>query len=90
MLRVFHHYFSAKKLTFFLAESSAIALACVLGAAGCAWMFAPSGMRPPLLTLLPTLLVLSAAFVFAFQFTMYLLDLYDLRVAAEDRPQENL
>jgi exopolysaccharide biosynthesis polyprenyl glycosylphosphotransferase len=85
VLRVFHHYFSAKKLTFFLAESSAIGLACVLGAAGCAWMFAPSGMRPPLLTLLPTLLVLGAAFVVAFQFTMYLLDLYDLRVAAEDR-----
>ncbi|WP_224249144.1 sugar transferase [Hyalangium gracile] len=85
MLRVFHHYFSARKLTFFLAESSAIALACVLGAAGCAWMFSPAGTRPPLLTLMPTLLVLSAAFVLAFQFTLYLLDLYDLRVAAEDR-----
>ncbi len=85
MLRVFHHYFSAKKLTFFLAESSAIALACVLGAAGCAWMFAPTGTRPPLMEMLPVLLGLSAAFVFTFQFTMYLLDLYDLRVAAEDR-----
>ncbi|MFL5348012.1 MAG: polyisoprenyl-phosphate hexose-1-phosphate transferase ExoE [Hyalangium sp.] len=85
MLRVFHHYFSAKKLTFFLAESSAIALACVLGAAGCAWMFAPAGTRPPLGTMLPTLLTLSAAFVLTFQFTLYLLDLYDLRVAAEDR-----
>jgi exopolysaccharide biosynthesis polyprenyl glycosylphosphotransferase len=85
VLRVFHHYFSAKKLTFFLAESTAIALACVLGAAGCAWMFAPAGLRPPLLGLVPTLLGLSAAFVFTFQFTMYLLDLYDLRVAAEDR-----
>jgi exopolysaccharide biosynthesis polyprenyl glycosylphosphotransferase len=85
VLRVFHHYFSAKKLTFFLAESSAIALACVLGAAGCAWMFAPAGTRPPLMAMLPSLLGLSAAFVFTFQFTMYLLDLYDLRVAAEDR-----
>jgi sugar transferase (PEP-CTERM system associated) len=85
VLRVFHHYFSAKKLTFFLAESSAIALACVLGAAGCAWMFAPVGMRLPLETMGPALLGLSAAFVLAFQFTLYLLDLYDLRVAAEDR-----
>src|SRR3954451_14771376 len=85
VLRVFHHYFSAKKLTFFLAESSAIALACVLGAASCAWMFAPTGTRPPLMTLLPTLLLLSAAFVLTFQFTLYLLDLYDLRVGAEDR-----
>ncbi|HLL02913.1 MAG TPA: sugar transferase [Myxococcaceae bacterium] len=85
MLRVFHHYFSAKKLTFFLAESSAIALACVLGAAGCAWMFAPVGMRPELSTMGPVLVGLSVAFVLAFQFTLYLLDLYDLRVAAEDR-----
>ncbi|MBN1204516.1 MAG: sugar transferase [Myxococcaceae bacterium] len=85
MLRVFHHYFSAKKLTFFLAESSAIALACVLGAAGCAWMVAPESTRPPLLELVPRLLGLSAAFVLTFQFTLYLLDLYDLRVAAEDR-----
>jgi len=85
VLRVFHHYFSAKKLTFFLAESSAIALACVLGAAGCAWMFAPVGMRPELSTMGPVLVGLSVAFVLAFQFTLYLLDLYDLRVAAEDR-----
>ncbi|MCE9673726.1 polyisoprenyl-phosphate hexose-1-phosphate transferase ExoE [Myxococcus stipitatus] len=85
MLRVFHHYFSAKKLTFFLAESSAIALACVMGAAACAALFAPAGTRPPLSTLWPTLLGLGAAFVVTFQFTLYLLDLYDLRIAAEDR-----
>ncbi len=85
MLRVFHHYFSGKKLLFFLAESSAIALACALGAAGCAWLFAPAGMRPPLGELLPTLLLLSALFVLTFQFTLYLLDLYDLRIANEDR-----
>ncbi len=85
MLRVFHHYFSARKLTFFLAESSAIALTCVLGAAACAWMFAPAGLRPPLETMGPVLVGLSVAFVLAFQFTLYLLDLYDLRVAAEDR-----
>lgn len=85
MLRVFHHYFSAKKLTFFLAESSAIALACVMGAAACAALFSPAGTRPSLWTMWPTLLALGAAFVVAFQFTLYLLDLYDLRVAAEDR-----
>ncbi|WP_043711086.1 polyisoprenyl-phosphate hexose-1-phosphate transferase ExoE [Corallococcus macrosporus] len=85
MLRVFHHYFSAKKLTFFLAESSAIALACVMGAAACAALFAPDGTHTPLSQLWPTLLGLGAAFVITFQFTLYLLDLYDLRVAAEDR-----
>nr|WP_217917161.1 MULTISPECIES: sugar transferase [unclassified Myxococcus] len=85
VLRVFHHYFSAKKLTFFLAESSAIALACVMGAAACAALFAPDGMHTPLSQLWPTLLWVGAAFVITFQFTLYLLDLYDLRVAAEDR-----
>ncbi|QSQ26999.1 sugar transferase [Pyxidicoccus parkwayensis] len=85
MLRVFHHYFSAKKLTFFLAESSAIALACVMGAAACAALFAPAGTQLPLSVMWPTLLGLGAAFVVTFQFTLYLLDLYDLRVAAEDR-----
>ncbi|WP_141593787.1 MULTISPECIES: polyisoprenyl-phosphate hexose-1-phosphate transferase ExoE [unclassified Myxococcus] len=85
MLRVFHHYFSAKKLTFFLAESSAIALACVMGAAACAALFAPEGTHTPLSQLWPTLLWMGAAFVVTFQFTLYLLDLYDLRVAAEDR-----
>jgi exopolysaccharide biosynthesis polyprenyl glycosylphosphotransferase len=85
VLRVFHHYFSAKKLTFFLAESSAIALACVMGAAACAALFAPTGTHTPLTELWPTLLGLGAAFVVTFQFTLYLLDLYDLRVAAEDR-----
>nr|WP_211194639.1 sugar transferase [Pyxidicoccus fallax] len=85
VLRVFHHYFSAKKLTFFLAESSAIALACVMGAAACAALFAPAGTQPPLSEMWPTLLGLGAAFVVTFQFTLYLLDLYDLRIAAEDR-----
>ncbi len=85
MLRVFHHYFSAKKLTFFLAESSAIALACVMGAAACAALFAPAGTQPPLSEMWPILLGLGAGFVVTFQFTLYLLDLYDLRVAAEDR-----
>lgn len=85
MLRVFHHYISGRKLLFFLVESTAIALACALGAAGCAYFFAPAGTRPPLAGLMPTLLTLSALFVLTFQFTLYLLDLYDLRIANEDR-----
>nr|WP_236672920.1 polyisoprenyl-phosphate hexose-1-phosphate transferase ExoE [Comamonas sp. JC664] len=72
-------------MTFFLAESSAIALACVMGAAACAALFAPEGTHTPLAQLWPTLVGLGAAFVVTFQFTLYLLDLYDLRVAAEDR-----
>ena len=85
MLRVFHHYFSARKLAFFLAESSAIALACLIGAVGFAAVLAPAGEPLQLNHFAPALLLLSAAFVFTFQFTLYLLDLYDLRVATEDR-----
>ncbi|XXF80867.1 sugar transferase [Myxococcaceae bacterium GXIMD 01537] len=85
MLRVFHHYFSGKKLLFFLAESSAIALACALGAAACAYLFAPAGAWPAASVLVPSLLLLSVLFVLTFQFALYLLDLYDLRVAHEDR-----
>lgn len=85
MLRVFHHYFSSRKLTLFLIEGAAIALACLLGAAGCARVLAPAGSYLPLAQSMPGLLLLGATFVPTFQFSLYLMDLYDLRVAAEDR-----
>ena len=85
MLRVFHHYCSARKLTLFLIEGTAIALACLLGAACCAAALMPAAARPELARALPALMLLGVAFVPTLQFTLYLLDLYDLRVAAEDR-----
>src|SRR5712692_5490547 len=86
MIRVFHHYLSGRKLLFFLAESIAIAFSCVLGAAAVAMVLAPpSGSVRLLPGALPKLGALSLAFVFTFQFALYGLDLYDLRVAGEER-----
>jgi exopolysaccharide biosynthesis polyprenyl glycosylphosphotransferase len=85
VLRVFHHYFSARKLTLFLIEGAAIALACVLGAAACARMLAPADGSLALARSMTGLMLLGVTFVPTFQFSLYLMDLYDLRVAAEDR-----
>jgi exopolysaccharide biosynthesis polyprenyl glycosylphosphotransferase len=85
VLRVFHHYFSSRKLTLFIIEGAAIALACLLGAAACARVLAPADTQLPLAQAMPGLLLLGATFVPTFQFSLYLMDLYDLRVAAEDR-----
>jgi sugar transferase (PEP-CTERM system associated) len=85
VLRVFHHYFSSRKLTLFVIEGAAIALACLLGAACLSRVLAPTNTHLPLAQTLPALLLLGATFVPTFQFALYLMDLYDLRVAAEDR-----
>jgi len=85
VLRVFHHYFSARKLTLFLIEGAAIALACVLGAVACARMLAPADGSLALARSMTGLMLLGVTFVPTFQFSLYLMDLYDLRVAAEDR-----
>ncbi len=85
MLRVFHHYFSSRKLTLFVIEGAAIALACLLGAVCLSRLLAPTNAHLPLAQSLPALLLLGATFVPTFQFALYLMDLYDLRVAAEDR-----
>ncbi|MGZ3461300.1 MAG: sugar transferase, partial [Archangium sp.] len=67
MLRVFHHYFSSRKLTLFVIEGAAIALACLLGAAGCAKVLAPANTHLPLAQSMPALLFLGATFVPTFQ-----------------------
>src|SRR4051794_32500982 len=85
MLRVFHHYFSSRKTAFFFAETGAIAVACVMGAMMAAHALAPPGGTVGLRPLLPLFLVLAVVFVLLFQFSLYLFDLYDLRVANEDR-----
>lgn len=85
MLRVFHHWFSGRKLVFFLAETSAIAMACAVGAVLFAHALAPSGAREIFKTGWPALIFLTVGAVMAFQFALYLLDLYNLKVAGEDR-----
>jgi len=87
MIRVFHHYFSGRKLALFLAETIAIGLSCFAGAVFFSFVLTRSRgpAHPPPTVALPRLAILSIAFVCTFQFALYLLDLYDLRVAAEDR-----
>jgi exopolysaccharide biosynthesis polyprenyl glycosylphosphotransferase len=86
MVRVFGHYFSGRKLLFFLAESSAITVAGLLGAATLAWALARPGAAAQIfIGELPRLGLLSAACAVTFQGVLYLLDLYDLRVADQDR-----
>jgi len=85
MLRLFHHYYSGRKLAFFTAESAAIAVAGLLGAFAVASAFAPPESRVELPLVWPALLLVSFALVCSFQFALYILDLYDLRVAVEDR-----
>src|SRR5262245_56773811 len=87
MIRVFHHYFSGRKLLLFSVESLAIAFACLAGA--CFFAFVVSRSRDPARVLgsvaMGRLALLTVAFVCAVQFALYLLDMYDLRVAGEDR-----
>ncbi len=84
MLRAFHHYFSARKLTFFFVESVAICLACMVGAAGASRALLPAG-APPLAQSLPAFALMGVAGAAVLQFALYSLDLYDLRIAGEDR-----
>jgi sugar transferase (PEP-CTERM system associated) len=85
MLRVFHHYVSGRKLLLFAAESLAIAVAGIGGAGGLALLMSPPGTSLPLERALLPLAPLSVGLVGTFQFALYALDLYDLRIAGEDR-----
>src|SRR6476469_2821083 len=60
-------------------------MACAVGAVLFAHALAPSGARAIFKTGWPALIVLTVGAVVAFQFALYLLDLYNLRVAGEDR-----
>src|SRR5262249_48864802 len=76
------------KTLLFVAESAAIAATCATGSVMLARAFAVEGSagrsRPEVIS--GTLLVLlSVAFVAMYQAALYFLDLYHLRVAAEDR-----
>ncbi|HEY1907309.1 MAG TPA: sugar transferase [Myxococcaceae bacterium] len=88
MYRVFNHWVSGRKTLLFVAESAAIAATCATGSVMLAHAFAFEGAtahgRAEVVS--GTLLVLlSVGFVAMYQAALYFLDLYDLRVAAEDR-----
>jgi sugar transferase (PEP-CTERM system associated) len=84
MLRVFHHYVSARKLLFFAAETLSISLAAVLGAGALALAVSPPGTSAPLDRTLLMLGLYALALAAVFQLALYAVDLYDLRVATED------
>ena len=87
MLRVFHHWFSARKLTFFVIDAVSIALGGLFGATVMAVATAPLDTSFGLPDGLPLLAILALAYAGAFQYALYALDLYDLRVAGDDRPK---
>jgi len=85
MVRVFHHYFSGRKLLLFVCETVAITLACLAGALALSALVAKQSGILEARSVLTTLFILCAGFVASLQFMLYLQDLYDLRVAGEDR-----
>jgi exopolysaccharide biosynthesis polyprenyl glycosylphosphotransferase len=88
MYRVFNHWVSGRKTLLFVAESAAIAAACATGAVMLARAFVPdsSASHPHHEVITGTVLaLLSVGFAALYQAALYFLDLYDLRVAAEDR-----
>ncbi len=87
MLRVFHHWFSARKLAFFLTEAVAITMGALGGAVVGMLAAEPPDVPASLAEVLPLFVLLGVAFAGTFQFALYALDLYDVRVAGEDRPR---
>src|SRR5690242_419826 len=88
MYRVFNHWVSGRKTALFVAESAAIAATCVTGSVMLARAFALEGGAPrgrPEDLSGTLLILLSVGFVAMYQAALYFLDLYDLKVAAEDR-----
>ncbi len=88
MYRVFNHWISGRKTLLFVAESAAIAAACATGAMVLARALgteSTASRRHHEVLTGELLVVLSVGFVGADQAALYFLDLYDLRVAAEDR-----
>jgi len=86
MYRVFNHWVSGRKTLLFMAESAAIGAACATGSVMLAHALASDATSHTQHAVTGTMLVvLSLGFVGLYQAALYLLDLYDLRVAAEDR-----
>ena len=88
MYRVFNHWVSGRKTLLFVAESAAIAAACATGSVMLTRALAVESTAGPIHHEVVTgnvLGLISVGFVAAYQAALYFLDLYDLRVAAEDR-----
>jgi exopolysaccharide biosynthesis polyprenyl glycosylphosphotransferase len=88
MYRVFNHWVSGRKTLLFVAESAAIAAACATGSVMVAHVLATDSTTVRAHHEVLTgglLLLLSVGFVAMYQAALYFLDLYDLRVVAEDR-----
>jgi len=88
MYRVFNHWVSGRKTLLFVAESAAIAAACATGSVMLAHALETDGATSRIHHEVVTgslLVLLSVGFVAVYQAALYFLDLYDLRVAAEDR-----
>ncbi|MEN9796691.1 MAG: hypothetical protein RL653_387 [Pseudomonadota bacterium] len=83
-MRVFHHWVPGRKVALFVAEGAALSAACVGGAVVAARVLEPSGVPVGAAALRVTWL-LALGGVAAFQYALYLVDLYDLRVAWQDR-----
>ncbi|MGZ3447346.1 MAG: sugar transferase, partial [Myxococcaceae bacterium] len=88
MYRVCNHWGSGRKTLLFVAESAAIAAACATGAVMLARALHPEtaiGRGHQGAVTGSLLLLLSVGFAALYQAAFYFLDLYDLRVATEDR-----
>ncbi len=85
MLRVFHHWFSARKLAFFVVDAVSIALGALFGAGLFTLASAPSNAPLVWPEGLPLFALFAVSWAGSFQFALYALDLYDLRVAGRDR-----
>ncbi|MGA9522818.1 MAG: exopolysaccharide biosynthesis polyprenyl glycosylphosphotransferase [Myxococcaceae bacterium] len=85
MLRVFHHWFSARKLAFFVVDAVSIALGALFGAGFFSFATASSDAALVWPEGLPLLALLAVSYAGCFQLALYALDLYDLRIAGRDR-----
>jgi exopolysaccharide biosynthesis polyprenyl glycosylphosphotransferase len=87
MYRVFNHWVSGRKTLLFVAESAAIAAACATGSVMLGHALASDTASHPHHEVVTgtSLVFLSVGFVGRYQAALDFLDLYDLRVAAEDR-----
>jgi exopolysaccharide biosynthesis polyprenyl glycosylphosphotransferase len=83
-MRVFHHWVPGRKVALFVAEGTALSAACVGGAVIASRALEPSGV-PVSASAWRIVWLLALGGVAAFQYALYLVDLYDLRVAWQDR-----
>jgi sugar transferase (PEP-CTERM system associated) len=86
MLRVFHHYISSRKVGFFVVEGLAICAAGLGGALALSKLLSPD-ITDVGAWARSVYLPIALGLAIPFQLALYLLDMYDLRVAAADQRQ---